>query len=133
MKYLLDTDILADFFRGEPSVMTRIKSSSPSSIFVSMISRMEIDGTLATLGDAALKLAPVLDAFFSSISLIPFGEKEAAAAAGILAASRSSNHSIGVREAILAGTALAHGLAVATMNAGQFGGIAGLMVEDWRQ
>lgn len=132
MKRLLDTDVLAVFLKGEPSVLTRIKASSPSSLHVSMVTRMEIDGTLATLGDAALKLAPVLDAFFSSISLIPFGEKEAAAA-GILAASRSSNHSIGVREAILAGTALAHGLAVATMNAGQFGGIAGLMVEDWRQ
>lgn len=133
MKYLLDTDILADFFRGEPSVMTRIKSSSPSSIYVSMISRMEIDSLHASMGDQALKLVPVLNAFFSSVTLVPFGEKESAASAGLLASTRTFGHSLELREAILAGTALAHGLAVATADTSRFSNISGLLVENWRQ
>jgi tRNA(fMet)-specific endonuclease VapC len=39
---------------------------------------------------------------------------------------------IGAYDVLIAGTALARGLVVATSNIGEFERISGLLVEDWR-
>lgn len=132
MKYLLDTCTVSDFVKGQPGVMARIKALSPRQIVVSALTRMEIDYGLALNSECARKLTPVLDAFFSVVSTVPFDEADARATAAIRAALKSKGQPIGAYDAVIAGTAVARGLIVVTSNVGEFHRVSGLQVENWR-
>jgi tRNA(fMet)-specific endonuclease VapC len=132
MKYLLDTCTVSDFVKGQPKVLARIKATPPNLIAVSALTRMEVDYGLALSAERARKLAPLLDAFFSSIATIPFDEADARAAAAIRAALKTQGQPIGAYDVLIAGTGLARGLVVVTSNVGEFKRVGGLHVEDWR-
>jgi tRNA(fMet)-specific endonuclease VapC len=132
MKYLLDTCTVSDFVKGQPNVLTRVKATPPNLIGVSALTRMEVDYGLALNTERAKKLAPILDAFFSTIVTLPFDEADAHAAAAIRAALKTQGQPIGAYDVLIAGTALARGLVVVTSNAGEFKRVSGLQVEDWR-
>ena len=132
MKYLLDTCTVSDFVKGQPNVLARIKAISPTLIAVSALTRMEVEYGLALNAERARKLAPVLQAFFSTISTLPFEVADALAAAAIRAALKTKGQPIGAYDVLIAGTALARGLVVVTSNVGEFQRIGGLKVEDWR-
>lgn len=132
MKYLLNTCTVSDFVKGQPNVLARVKATSPSLIAVSALTRMEVDYGLALNAERAKKLAPILDAFFSTISTLPFDQSDAQAAAAIRAALKTQGQPIGSYDVLIAGTGLARGLVVVTSNVGEFKRVSGLHVEDWR-
>lgn len=132
MKYLLDTCTISDFVKGQPGVMARVKATSPKLIVVSALTRMEIDYGLALNSERARRLAPMLDAFFSVITTVPFDAADAQAAAVIRAALRAQGQPIGAYDVLIAGTAVARGLIVVTSNVGEFSRVSGLQVENWR-
>ncbi len=132
MKYLLDTCTVSDFVKGQPNVLARVKATPPNLIGVSALTRMEVDYGLALNTERAKKLAPILDALFSTIVTLPFDEADAQAAAAIRAALKTQGQPIGAYDVLIAGTGLARGLAVVTSNAGEFKRVSGLQVEDWR-
>jgi len=132
MKYLLDTCTVSDFVKGQPNVLARIKAISPALIAVSALTRMEVEYGLVLNAERARKLAPVLQAFFSTISTLPFEVADALAAAAIRAALKTKGQPIGAYDVLIAGTALARGLVVVTSNVGEFQRIGGLQVDDWR-
>ena len=132
MKYLLDTCTVSDFVKGQPNVLVRIKAISPALIAVSALTRMEVEHGLVLNAERARKLAPVLQAFFSTISTLPFEVADALSAAAIRAALKTKGQPIGAYDVLIAGTALARGLVVVTSNVGEFQRIGGLQVEDWR-
>ncbi len=132
MKYLLDTCTVSDFVKGQPNVLARIKAISPTFIAVSALTRMEVEYGLALNAERARKLAPVLQAFFSTISTLPFEVADALASAAIRAALKTKGQPIGAYDVLIAGTALARGLVVVTSNVGEFQRIGGVQVEDWR-
>ena len=132
MKYLLDTCTVSDFVKGQPNVLARIKAISPALVAVSALTRMEVEYGLVLNAERARKLAPVLQAFFSTISTLPFEVADALAAAAIRAALKTKGQPIGAYDVQIAGTALARGLVVVTSNVGEFQRIGGLQVEDWR-
>jgi tRNA(fMet)-specific endonuclease VapC len=132
MKYLLDTCTVSDFVKGQPKVLARIKATSPNLIAVSALTRMEVDYGLALNAERAKKLAPILEAFFSTIATLPFDEADAQAAAAIRAALKTQGQPIGAYDVLIAGTGLARGLVVVTSNVSEFKRVSGLQVEDWR-
>jgi tRNA(fMet)-specific endonuclease VapC len=132
VRYLLDTCTVSDFVKGQPGVLARMKATSPALIAVSALTRMEIDYGLALNSARAAKLAPLLDAFFSSISTLSFDESDAHAAAGIRAALKVTGQPIGAYDVLIAGAGMARGLVVVTSNVGEFSRINGLRVENWR-
>jgi len=132
MKYLLDTCTVSDFVKGQPNVLARIKAISPALVAVSALTRMEVEYGLVLNAERARKLAPMLQAFFSTISTLPFEVADALAAAAIRAALKTKGQPIGAYDVLIAGTALARGLVVVTSNVGEFQRIGGLQVEDWR-
>lgn len=132
MKYLLDTCTVSDFVKGQPSVLRQVKAMPPSWLVVSSLTRMEIDYGLAIQPERARRLAPMLQAFFSVVATLPFDEADARATANIRAALKVRGQPVGAYDALIAGTALAHGLIVVTSNVGEFQRISGLKVEDWR-
>lgn len=132
MKYLLDTCTVSDFVKGHPNVLARVKATPPDLIAVSMLTRMEVDYGLALNAERARKLAPMLNAFFSTIATLPFDEADANAAAAIRAALKIIGQPIGAYHVLIAGAGLARGLVVVTSNVGEFRRVSGLQVEDWR-
>ena len=132
MKYLLDTCTVSDFVKGQSNVLTRIKATSPALIAVSTLTRMEVDYGLALNAGRARKLAPILDAFFSTIVTLPYDEADAHATAAVRAALKTTGQPIGAYDALIAGTGLARGLVVVTSNVSEFKRVSGLQVEDWR-
>ncbi len=132
MKYLLDTCAVSDFVKGQAKVLARVKATPPNLIAVSALTRMEVDYGLALNAERARKLAPMLDAFFSTIATLAFDEVDAKAAAAIRAALKTQGRPIGAYDVLIAGTGLARGLVVVTSNVGEFKRVSGLQVEDWR-
>lgn len=132
MGYLLDTCAVSDFVKGQQNVLARVKATPPNLIAVSALTRMEVDYGLALNADRARKLAPMLDAFFSTIATLPFDEADAQAAAAIRAALKIMGQPIGAYDVLIAGAGLARGLVVVTSNVGEFKRVSGLQVEDWR-
>jgi tRNA(fMet)-specific endonuclease VapC len=132
MKYLLDTCTVSDFIKGQPNVLARIKATPPNLIVVSALTRMEVDYGLALNTERAKKLAPILDAFFSTIATLPFDEADAQAAAAIRATLKTRGQPIGAYDVLIAGTGVARGLVVVTSNVGEFKRVSGLQIEDWR-
>lgn len=132
MKYLLDTCTVSDFVKGHPNVLARVKATPPNLITVSVLTRMEVDYGLALNAERARKLAPMLDAFFSTIATLPFDQADAKAAAAIRAALKIMGQPIGAYDVLIAGTGLTRGLVVVTSNVGEFKRVSGLQVEDWR-
>ena len=132
MKYLLDTCTVSDFVKGHPQILARIKATAPELICVSAVTRMEIEYGLALNAGRRISLGPVMQALFSAIATLPFDVADALAAAGVRAALKVKGRPIGAYDVLIAGTALARGLAVVTSNAREFERIGGLSVEDWR-
>ncbi len=132
MTYLLDTCVVSDFVRGQPSTLARVKSTAPNLIAVSALTRMEISYGLVLNPERARNLAPVLEAFFSAIATLPFDEVDAQAAAAIRASLKSRGQPIGAYNVLIAGTAVARGLVVVTSNVGEFERVNALRVENWR-
>jgi len=132
MKYLLDTCTVSDFVKGQPKVMARIKETAPNLITISSITRMEVAYGLALNVERARKLAPILEAFFSVITTLPFDEADAQAAAAVRAALKTKGQPIGAYDVLIAGIGLARGLVVVTSNVGEFRRVSGLQVENWR-
>ncbi len=132
MKYLLDTCTVSDFVKGHPNVLACVKATPPDLIAVSVLTRMEVDYGLALNAERARKLAPMLDAFFSTITTLPFDEADAKATAAIRASLKIVGQPIGAYDVLIAGAGLARGLVVVTSNVGEFKRVSGLQVEDWR-
>jgi tRNA(fMet)-specific endonuclease VapC len=132
MKYLLDTCTVSDFVKGQPNVLARVKATPPNLIVVSALTRMEVDYGLALNAERAKKLAPILDAFFSTIATLPFDEADAQAAAAIRATLKTRGQPIGAYDVLIAGTGVARGFVVVTSNIGEFKRVSGLQIEDWR-
>lgn len=132
MKYLLDTCTVSDFVKGQSAVLARLKATSPNLVALSTISRMEIEFGLILKPDRARKLAPLINAFLSSIATLPFDVADAQAAAGVRAALQRRGQSIGAYDVLIAGCGLARGLIVVTSNVDEFQRVSGLIVENWR-
>lgn len=132
MIYLLDTCTVSDFVKGQPGVLARVKATSPQLIAISAVTRMEIEFGLHLNPDRARKLMPLMDAFLSSIAILPFEDADARAAGVLRAALQKQGQPIGFYDVLIAGCALARGLVVVTSNLGEFQRVGGLQVESWR-
>lgn len=132
MKYLLDTCVVSDFVKGQPGVLTRIKATPPQLIAISTVTRMEIEFGLQLNPERARKLEAVMDAFLSSITILPFEDADAQAAGVLRSALQKQGRPIGAYDVLIASCGLARGLVVVTSNLAEFRRVSGLQVEDWR-
>ena len=131
MSYLLDTCTVSDFVKGDSGVLARLKATAPERVAISSITRMEIEFGLQLNPARALKIAVVMNAFLDSITTLPFEVADAQAAGTIRATLQKRGRPIGAYDLLIAGCALARGLAVVTSNLKEFQRIGGLRVENW--
>ena len=132
MTYLLDTNVLSDFARGEPAVMARLRQEAPAQLAASVITEMEVEYGLARNPDLAPRLRQAMRLLLNTIAVLPFEREDARTAAQLRAVLNRQGTPIGAYDLLLAASALRRGLKIVTHNTHEFARVGGLEVEDWR-
>ena len=128
--YVLDTNTLIYFFRGEGNVAERLLSEPPYTIGLPVIVLYELRvGILKS--NSPEKLTQYLDDIRRSASILEFGEKEAESAAEIRSRLENKGTPIGPYDILIAGICHAHGGILVTRNVREFNRVEDLKTEDW--
>ena len=128
--YVLDTNILIYFFRGEGKVAEHLLSMPPYTIAIPSIVLYELK-TGILKSSSPEKLIHQLDDFHRSVTLLPLGDEEAEAAVEIRAQLEKAGSPIGPYDTLIAGICRAHNGTLVTHNTGEFGRVPGLQMVDW--
>jgi tRNA(fMet)-specific endonuclease VapC len=128
--FLLDTNSLIYFFKGEGEVGRRLLATPPSSIALPTVVLYELETGLAKSSDTARRRRQ-LDSLLEVVTVLPFGLAEARAAAQIRAGLEAAGTPIGPIDTLIAGVARASGSVLVTRNTREFGRVPGLVVENW--
>jgi tRNA(fMet)-specific endonuclease VapC len=128
--FVLDTNTLVYFFRGEGEVARRLLSTAPANIAVPTVVVYELETGIAKSKDA-VKRRGQLDQLLQAVAVLPFGIEEAKAAAALRARLEQEGTPIGPMDTLIAGTALAHRGVLVTRNVREFGRVRGLTVQNW--
>ena len=133
MGYLLDTCVVSDFVKGEENTLKQLKSISPTDIFISSLTVMEVKYGLAINPQKAIKIQPLIKPFLTSITVLPFNSQEAEKAAEIRGILKIAGSPIGAYDVLIAATALSHNYIIVTSNVREFQRVPNLQIENWRR
>ena|SRR3990172_7401079 len=128
--YLLDTNTLIYFFKGEGNVAARMFEHSPAQIAIPSLVVYELEVGIAK-SSSPKKREQQLKMLLENVIVIPFGNEEARVSAKIRASLESIGEPIGPIDTLIAGCALAHHYTLVTRNKKEFGKVKGLKVENW--
>lgn len=128
--FVLDTNSLLSFFKGEGQVGRRLLQTSPGEIGIPTLVLYGLATGIAKASDTA-KRRRRLDTLLDVVTLLPFGAREARVAAGVRAKLEGEGTPIGPLDTLIAGVALANQGTLITRNTRAFGRVAGLIVENW--
>jgi tRNA(fMet)-specific endonuclease VapC len=133
VRYLLDTDSLSYFFRGEGQVARRLAALTPADIGIPAPVLYESRHGMLRLTSGARQTAllAALDCAIQTMDVIPFDEKAAEAAARIRTTLEGSGAAIGPIDVQIAGIAVAQSAVLVTRNVREFSRVAGLSMENW--
>ena len=129
--FLLDTNIVSYWMRGDSKVIARLKERSPSELGLSAVTLAEI---LYGIEKSPVKKRERWDKIHRIASLLPlypFGEEAAQKYAAVRCELERDGCAISERDTQIAAVALAHRLTLVTHNIKEFGRISRLRVEDW--
>lgn len=136
---LLDTNVLSEFMRQQPSaqVVAWLDEQPAANVYTSAVSRAEIELGIALMPKSrrqeALREAArsMFEEDFAGRCL-PFDERAARHYARIVSARMRAGRPISVEDAQIAAIALVHNMRLATRNVSDFKPIAGLdLVNPW--
>jgi len=122
---LLDTSVAIDLIDEVQSSMNRARQSD--GLFLSVISHVELKAGLDRADGPVFQIR--LERFLERVEEIEFTGREVAAYA-LISADRGFSRRL-VIDRMIAATALANDLTLATLNPRDFRGIPGLTIEDW--
>ncbi len=136
---LLDTNVLSEFMRPQPSarVVAWLDEQPADKVLINAVSRAEIELGLALMprGRRQKALSEAARAMFEEDfagRCLPFDEGAARHYARIVSARMRAGRPISVEDAQIAAIALAHNLRLATRNTNDFEHIDGLeLVNPW--
>lgn len=128
--FLLDSNTLIYFFRGEGRVAERLLATPPDQVAVSTVSLHELETGLRK-SSAPARRRKQLDAFVGAAHVWTLDQPAAVAAADVRAALESKGQPIGPLDTLIAGIALIHGATLVTRNLREFSRVQRLTVIDW--
>lgn len=128
---LVDTDTLSRFFRNDTRVVECFESYTRiyGGINLSIITYYEIHSGL--LHRDAHKQLERFQAFAALNPILPLNREAADHAARLYAETRRQGTPVDDIDILIAGIALAHGMAVVTVNVDHFTRLPGVVVENW--
>ena len=127
--YLLDTNTLSYYFRGEGEVAKRLLATPPQEIAISSITLFELEYGLRRR--PGHKHSAQLQGFVSLISVISLDAASAKAAADIRIALDKKGTPIGPFDLLIAACAIARPATLVTHNTQEFQRVPRLKLEDW--
>jgi len=129
-KYILDTDTLSEFIKGNKKVVGNVaKYIGKGQIAISVITYYEIMSGL--LYKDAKKQLKGFEELMSVSRIIPLSQSSAKIAANIEAELRKSGKVIGHTDTLIAGTTISHNLQLVTNNTDHFKRVKGLDLANW--
>ena len=131
MKYILDTCIVSEFFKGNVNVMKQIKSISPNDLGISSITVMEIEFGLSNNPAFAKKNGDIIRQFMNQIQIIDLDTDIAAQAGHIRAHLKSKGTPIGAYDLLIGATAVHHNVPLVTNNTREFQRIPKIILNNW--
>lgn len=128
MKYLLDTNTVSYYLRGNPATVKHIQGQKPSALAISAVTAMEL--AYGAEKRQSPTLAAAVRGFLAGMQALPF-EQEAARQAGVVRAElERAGIALALADSLIAGHALALGLQLVSSDAA-FKRVPGLTVKDW--
>ncbi|HLO66366.1 MAG TPA: type II toxin-antitoxin system VapC family toxin [Holophaga sp.] len=128
--YLLDSNFCIACLRRKSWALRSLARVPLPSVSISSMTFGELLLGSQLSSNPAAELAKV-DAFLRPIPVIPFGKAEALRWAEVDAELRQQGNRIETEDAMIAATALAHGLTLVTGNSKPFQRVKGLTIVDW--
>jgi tRNA(fMet)-specific endonuclease VapC len=131
MQYLLDTNTCIAAMRNDPAVVQQMSTHAPGDCAISTITSYELHTGVAKCAHPARERAKV-NLLLAVLTELPFDAGAAREAAQIRALLESQGQMIGPYDVLIAGHAIATGLALVTDSTTEFLRVPGLRVENWR-
>jgi len=128
--YILDTNTLIYYFKGQGQVAQNIANVSPQEIGISAIVLFELQVGIAKSTSPA-KRTQQLPQLLSRVNLVPFDRDSAVAAATIGAQLEQQGTPIGPLDVLIARTAASLQATLVTHNVKEFSRVSGLAIADW--
>jgi len=129
-RYLLDTSILSDLIRNpQGRAARRIAKVGENSVCTSIIVAAELRYGCAKSG--SMRLSKAVEDLLGEIDVLPFEVPADSDYGAIRASLESAGTPIGSNDLLIAAHAQALGATIVTANAGEFGRVRGLKVENW--
>lgn len=132
MKYLLDTDTCIQVFRGESSVIERMRQVSGDDLAISSITYYELAYGAKRCVKEQEEFRKI-QIFSQQIHQLAFGPQTALQAAEVRRVLEKCGAGIGPMDTLIAATALESGLTLVTGNLREFARVPGLRCESWNQ
>ncbi len=128
--YILDTNTLIYYFKGQGNVAKNLAHVSPGEIGISTIIFFELQVGIAKSNSPA-KRTQQLEQLLSRVNLVFFDRDSAIAAAKIRAQLEQQGSPIGPMDILIAGTAISLQAVLVTHNVKEFSRVSGLAIADW--
>jgi tRNA(fMet)-specific endonuclease VapC len=128
--WVLDTNTLIYFFKGEGNVAKEILARSPSDIGIPSIVLYELEVGIAKSTSPRKRMGQ-LGELTAVVQTLPFGAAEARVSAAIRSSLEKNGKPIGPYDVLIAGTAKACNATLVTRNTREFKRVQGLVLENW--
>lgn len=127
--YLLDTDIVVFFLRGQKGIAQHLAALAPETIYISDVTVAELEYGNRCSGRYE-ENEELLNRFISSVNVIPFSD-----AIRLYAKERYRLRRAGLSiedfDLLIGCTSVANGLRMVTNNQKHYSRIEGILIEDW--
>ena len=128
--FVLDTNIVLDYFKGKGRVAERLLATTPSEVAVPAISACEV--WVGVLGSQNSKRRrEQFESFLSVVEILPFDAEAGMRAAELRFKLERSGEGIGPLDPLKAATALMYGGVLVTRNVREFSRVTGLKTVNW--
>ena len=131
MRYILDTNIVSYWMRGDPHILPRIQMKRPCDLTITLITYAEIRYGINKSKERRKERDKKLSAITSTVEVLPMDIGAADHYADIRVTLEQRGVPISERDLQIAATARSLGLRVVTHNTREFYRVPGLQVEDW--
>ena len=136
---ILDTNVLSELTRREPdpNVVAWLDRQSPSSIWITSVTLMEIRFGLQILpaGRRRRLLTKMYDEVLVDeigMRIAPFDHLAAQHAAGLMASRHKRGHPVDLRDTMIAGIVLSRNATLATRNTPHFEDVIRSVINPWK-
>ena len=133
--FLLDTNVVSELNRPRPDAAVVAFLANGADLWLSAVVLHELDFGVQQLqpGRRRERYRQTLSDFVAQYvdRILPVGRTEAVQAASLRANARRMGRVLHLGDALIAGTARAHDLAVATRNVRDFAGLGVAVVDPW--